>query len=627
MTTITAQDINNGVSQTASSILSSYPSTEELTNFINQNFTSRETDESLRNAIGSNISASERLWENLRAANSSEYTGQAVEGLVYDLTEKGLVSLNGLSQTTTTSIKLITTSTVNITQAVTEYFNNMPVRSYIEKATGKIVTSETVFSSTTHIPYGTYLAGLGRVIGAYGVLESMKETFISAYNVSIGNEADTFEPVKNYLIASSAIIAGAAVGGALAGGGVIIAAGAAALAAGFAGYAMETVLKNVPNIIEDSKALGRSLEETWDIITEIVNDQFSEIWEATGDVASEILDRGQEITNDIHDGVQDLASDLSSAVSKSVSDFMNSVADFFNGATGRGSPLVLDLDGDGVELTDVGSSGAVYFDVDNNGFREATGWVGGGDGLLAIDLNANGAIDDGGELFGNVSGGQAFDNGFLALGAYDQNADGQITQEDAPYADLRVWVDANGDGYSQAGELQTLSDLNITSIDLNYSDVSYQIANNDVLQESSFTINGNTRDIVDAWFQTSTVNTTYDEAFTLDVNALFLPTFRGYGQLADLYIAASLDNTGTNNLLGQLQALADKDLSQLFTADTSVMDDVRDILYRWASVDSVDPDSRGGHANAQELGFLEALMGQHWLQGGVDANPRGIEAG
>ncbi len=72
--------------------------------------------------------------------------------------------------------------------------------------------------------------------------------------------------------------------------------------------------------------------------------------------------------------------------------------DKYDDAGELSSPLVLDLDGDGIELTDPWRSWT-YFDIDEDGFAERTGWVSPDDGLLALDGNANGTIDDISELF------------------------------------------------------------------------------------------------------------------------------------------------------------------------------------------------------------------------------------
>ena len=80
------------------------------------------------------------------------------------------------------------------------------------------------------------------------------------------------------------------------------------------------------------------------------------------------------------------------------------------------SPLIVDLDGDGVETTNIANG--VYFDHDGNGFAEKSAWVGKDDGLLVRDINGNGQIDNGTELFGNnsvLSNGQKATNGFEAL--------------------------------------------------------------------------------------------------------------------------------------------------------------------------------------------------------------------
>ncbi|MDR1349322.1 MAG: hypothetical protein LBJ59_00820 [Zoogloeaceae bacterium] len=75
-------------------------------------------------------------------------------------------------------------------------------------------------------------------------------------------------------------------------------------------------------------------------------------------------------------------------------DLPSCIRDPFRQAEKLSSPLVLDLDGDGVET--LGLAAGAHFDHDGNGFAELTGWAGADDGLLVLDRNGNGVIDDGG---------------------------------------------------------------------------------------------------------------------------------------------------------------------------------------------------------------------------------------
>ena len=116
-------------------------------------------------------------------------------------------------------------------------------------------------------------------------------------------------------------------------------------------------------------------------------------------------------------------------------------------ATTTRSPLVVDLDGDGVETTT--EEDGVYFDHDNNGFAEKTSWVGKDDGLLVRDINGNGQIDDGTELFGNntvLSNGQKATNGFEALKDLDSNNNNVFDSSDTAWNQVKVWKDANENG-------------------------------------------------------------------------------------------------------------------------------------------------------------------------------------
>jgi hypothetical protein len=140
-------------------------------------------------------------------------------------------------------------------------------------------------------------------------------------------------------------------------------------------------------------------------------------------------------------------------------------------------PLVLDLDGDGLEITPL--SKGVLFDANGDTVKTGTAWVGADDGLLVWDRNGNGTIDSGAELFGDetlLSNGQKAAHGFAALSELDTGSlvdgntvgagDGVFDAQDAQYSSLRIWRDLNQDGISQANELQTLAQTGVRSIKL-----------------------------------------------------------------------------------------------------------------------------------------------------------------
>ena len=138
-------------------------------------------------------------------------------------------------------------------------------------------------------------------------------------------------------------------------------------------------------------------------------------------------------------------------------DTLFSVSSLYQTAEVQTSPLIVDLDGDGVETTT--SENGTYFDHDNNGFAEKSGWVGKDDGLLVRDLNNNGQIDNGSELFGSntlLSNNQKAANGFEALKDLDSNGDNIFNNQDTAWNEVKVWKDANGNGVVDEGELLTM---------------------------------------------------------------------------------------------------------------------------------------------------------------------------
>lgn len=84
-------------------------------------------------------------------------------------------------------------------------------------------------------------------------------------------------------------------------------------------------------------------------------------------------------------------------------------------------PLVINLD---VPMADVGDV-KISFDLDGDGEDEDISALGSSSGYLALDLNEDGIINDGRELFGTSSG-----DGFADLAKYDSDGNGWIDEAD-----------------------------------------------------------------------------------------------------------------------------------------------------------------------------------------------------
>jgi len=120
------------------------------------------------------------------------------------------------------------------------------------------------------------------------------------------------------------------------------------------------------------------------------------------------------------------------------------------------------------------------------------------------DVNRNGSIDSGAELFGGateLANGQRAGNGFAALAQLDSNNDGKIDTTDASFGELKVWVDADADGVSDAGELRGLIDAGVMELNLDFAKGSDMDNGNLLGMVGSYTgTDGSSNEMVDVWF-------------------------------------------------------------------------------------------------------------------------------
>ena len=283
-----------------------------------------------------------------------------------------------------------------------------------------------------------------------------------------------------------------------------------------------------------------------------------------------------------------------------------------NAADAPKDPIILDINGDG-KYSKSNSEGT-YFDFDGDGFAEKTAWVSDGDGLLVRDVNANGLIDNGTELFGDrtlLSDGTMAVNGFEALKDLDTNKDGVLNSSDEAFSELKVWIDSNSDGISQAGEIKELSELNISEIILNYTNASKAENGNVITATSGAVLNdGTTINMGELNFKIDYTDTKYINETELSEEILELPNLIPSGMVMSLHQAMA----------------ADKELYELVKLYTETKDMVQreslinSIVLKWTGCENVTTGSRGGNINATRLAVIEKFYGRGFV--GVNgANP------
>ena len=258
----------------------------------------------------------------------------------------------------------------------------------------------------------------------------------------------------------------------------------------------------------------------------------------------------------------------------------------------RYDPIALDLDGDGhVTTLAEGDWSGVLFDHDDDGIKTATGWVGAQDGLLVRDIDGNGIIDSGRELFGDqtrLRNGRNAATGHAAMADLDDNGDGRLDAADAAFQSLKVWRDLNGNGISEQSELMSLSQLGITSLSTVFTNNGNAgVTGGELVASGTYTrVDAagveTTHVVQDFNFDADAVHSEYKDPVVVPEELLGLANLKGMGKLRDLREAAALSPA----LAQAMQALsqAGTRAEQLALMDA--------MLYEWAKTSPTFDDSQ-----------------------------------
>ncbi len=309
-------------------------------------------------------------------------------------------------------------------------------------------------------------------------------------------------------------------------------------------------------------------------------------------------------------------SEISESLRRWIDTTIRTIKRLFGVAEATISPLVLDLDGDGVATLAI--EAGLHFDHDGNGFAERSGWVGRGDGLLVRDLNGDGLISSGSELFGNATrrrDGSRAPHGFAALAELDANGDGQVDGRDPGWSSLRVWVDGDADALTDSGELRSVEELGVRALPLAYRDAAIRDAQgNHHRQIGGYRHrDGGERALVDVWFQVDPTQTRQLNPRPVPTAIAVLPDLPGMGHVASLHQTMAADPAGPLVRLIEQWCAADS------TGRAAL---IEPILVTWTGVQNRSVADSSQNAPFRRVLALEQLIGRSFRNTPTTEVPR-----
>jgi T1SS-143 domain-containing protein len=254
-------------------------------------------------------------------------------------------------------------------------------------------------------------------------------------------------------------------------------------------------------------------------------------------------------------------------------------------------PIVLDLDKNGFAFSSIDNG--VSFDIDADGKADQIAWTS-DDGILAYDVDGDGVIDNGSEIFTPDFNGGKYASGVAALASLDSNGDGKIDADDDAFSKLQIWVDADNDGVSDAGELSSLTDHNVASISLTTDTTGGSEDGQTIFAEGEFTFDdGSTGNFVEVGFDTI-FGSDASEALTVIGTDGDDVLHGGMGQVV------MTGGAGADTFVFDQTALSDLDVADVITDFNSDEGDVLDVTALLDSLlgEQLTTDTAASHLRA-----------------------------
>ncbi|MBR1778038.1 MAG: hypothetical protein IJ752_05580 [Alphaproteobacteria bacterium] len=177
-------------------------------------------------------------------------------------------------------------------------------------------------------------------------------------------------------------------------------------------------------------------------------------------------------------------------------------------------------------------------------------------------------------------------NGFEALADLDSNKDGVFDGDDDAFGEVMVWQDKNQNGIAEYDELQSLEESGITSINLDYQNQSVTDTNGNEHKQTGTAVNFDktTSAVSDVWFKADYMDTQDTTEVEISAEIEALPDIKAFGNVHSLHTAMALDESDALKTLVEQYAAETNPVAR----ETILLD----LIYTWAGVIDVDPESR-----------------------------------